>query len=233
MLELRIRGVEVQLSLLFPAAVVVLLSLDPSGMPLWCVAASAMHEMGHFLALLALGSRPASVSVGMFGGADCPGSGGPSKLWRKPAGRPGRAAGESFHLRGAGGDHRDDHAGGRPFYHGRFQPLAGRPARRAGRRCTLRWPDGGGKRRGNGSAKSSRCSRLSRSPRRDSTCSFAAGTISPCWRSACISGFFSFLKSDRTRWQTAEAVCHLVFGMAYLPCSFPAPFCLLIRRHPL
>lgn len=67
MLELRIRGVEVQLSLLFPAAVVVLLSLDPSGMPLWCVAASAMHEMGHFLALLALGSRPASVSVGMFG----------------------------------------------------------------------------------------------------------------------------------------------------------------------
>ena len=67
MLELRIRGVDVRLSLLFPAAVVVLLSLDPSGMPLWCVAASAMHEMGHFLALFGLGSRPAAVSVGVFG----------------------------------------------------------------------------------------------------------------------------------------------------------------------
>ena len=67
MLELRIRGVDVQLSLLFPAAVVLLLSLDPSGMPLWCIAASLMHETGHFLALFALGSRPAAVSVGVFG----------------------------------------------------------------------------------------------------------------------------------------------------------------------
>ena len=67
MLELRIRGVDVQLSLLFPAAVVVLLSLDMSGMPLWCIAASAMHEAGHFLALYALGARPAAISVGLFG----------------------------------------------------------------------------------------------------------------------------------------------------------------------
>lgn len=67
MLELRIRGVDFRLSLLFPAAIVVLLSLDSSGLPLWCVAASAMHEAGHFLALYALGSRPAAISVGVFG----------------------------------------------------------------------------------------------------------------------------------------------------------------------
>ena len=67
MLELRIRGVDFRLSLLFPAAIVVLLSLDSSGLPLWCVAASAMHEAGHFLALYALGSRPAAISVGIFG----------------------------------------------------------------------------------------------------------------------------------------------------------------------
>ena len=67
MLELRIHGVDFRLSLLFPAAIVVLLSLDSSGLPLWCVAASAMHEAGHFLALYALGSRPAVISVGVFG----------------------------------------------------------------------------------------------------------------------------------------------------------------------
>lgn len=58
---------EVRLSLLFPAALVVLLTLDTSGVPAWCIAASAMHEAGHFAALLALGSRPSLISVGVFG----------------------------------------------------------------------------------------------------------------------------------------------------------------------
>lgn len=62
-----IGGTRWAVSLLFPASVVVLLSLDPSGMAGWCIAASAMHEGGHFLMLLLCGGRPALVSVGLFG----------------------------------------------------------------------------------------------------------------------------------------------------------------------
>lgn len=67
MLELYFSGVRVRVSLLFPAAMVVLLTLDQTGVPLWCVAASAMHEAGHFLALLLLGNKPSQISVGAFG----------------------------------------------------------------------------------------------------------------------------------------------------------------------
>lgn len=60
-------GTRWAVSLLFPASVVVLLSLDASGMAGWCIAASAMHEGGHFLMLLLCGGKPAQVSVGLFG----------------------------------------------------------------------------------------------------------------------------------------------------------------------
>ena len=45
----------------------VLLTLDTGGMAGWCLAASVMHEAGHFLMLLACGGRPARVSIGIFG----------------------------------------------------------------------------------------------------------------------------------------------------------------------
>lgn len=67
MLELYFSGIRIRVSLLFPAAMVVLLTLDQTGVPLWCIAASAMHEAGHFLVLLLLGNKPAQISVGAFG----------------------------------------------------------------------------------------------------------------------------------------------------------------------
>lgn len=67
MLKFRLGGVEWRLSLLFPAAVVVLLTLDGSGTAAWCLAASVMHEGGHFLMLLLCGGKPAVVAAGIFG----------------------------------------------------------------------------------------------------------------------------------------------------------------------
>ena len=67
MLKFRLWGTEWACSLLFPATVVVLLTLDTGGMAGWCLAASVMHEAGHFLMLLACGGRPARVSIGIFG----------------------------------------------------------------------------------------------------------------------------------------------------------------------
>lgn len=67
MFNLSFWGTRWRVSLLFPAAVVVLLTLDTSGMAAWCLAASAMHEGGHFLALMLCGGRPASISIGLFG----------------------------------------------------------------------------------------------------------------------------------------------------------------------
>ncbi len=67
MLKFRLWGIQWKCSLLFPATVVVLLTLDTGGMAIWCLAASAMHEAGHFLALLLCGGRPVFISVGIFG----------------------------------------------------------------------------------------------------------------------------------------------------------------------
>lgn len=67
MLELRIGGVPCRFSLLFPAMVAVAVTLDPSVFSLWCLAASFMHEAGHFTALLAFDCKPQRISVGLFG----------------------------------------------------------------------------------------------------------------------------------------------------------------------
>lgn len=67
MLEARIRGIEFRMSLLFPAILVLLFTVDRSGIVEWCVAASILHEAGHFIAMYALGCRPAQVIVGFFG----------------------------------------------------------------------------------------------------------------------------------------------------------------------
>ncbi len=67
MLELRIGGVFCRFSLLFPAMVAVAVTLDPSVFSLWCLAASFMHEAGHFIALLAFDCKPQRISIGLFG----------------------------------------------------------------------------------------------------------------------------------------------------------------------
>lgn len=56
-----------RISLLFPAVVVVLLTLDTGRTALWCLIASAMHEAGHFSALLSCGGLPSVISIGLFG----------------------------------------------------------------------------------------------------------------------------------------------------------------------
>lgn len=67
MIEIEWRGMRLRISLLFPAMVVVLLMLDTSGVAAVCIAASAIHEAGHFLALLLFRSKPAGVALGVFG----------------------------------------------------------------------------------------------------------------------------------------------------------------------
>lgn len=67
MIELQWKGMLIRLSLLFPAMIIVMLAMDTTGLTGWCIAASAMHETGHFMALLALSARPARVTVGVFG----------------------------------------------------------------------------------------------------------------------------------------------------------------------
>lgn len=67
MIKIYIGSVEYRISILFPAVLVVLLTLNNTSVPVWCVAASAMHEAGHFAAMYACGCRPSAVSIGVFG----------------------------------------------------------------------------------------------------------------------------------------------------------------------
>lgn len=55
------------MSLWFPAVLVVLLTWDSTPLGLLCLLASAVHECGHFLAMLAVDDRPARLCFGAFG----------------------------------------------------------------------------------------------------------------------------------------------------------------------
>lgn len=67
MLCWHIGGTTVRVSVLFFAAAVVWLTLDGSGLAVWCLLASFLHEMGHLTALAACGRQPAAVEAGIFG----------------------------------------------------------------------------------------------------------------------------------------------------------------------
>ncbi len=67
MLKWRIWDVECQVSLLFPAAVIVMLTFDDTNLTLQCLLASFIHEWGHFFAMAAVGERPARLCMGVFG----------------------------------------------------------------------------------------------------------------------------------------------------------------------
>ena len=67
MLTVTVRGVRVQISLLFPAAVVWLCFRDQSGAAALCLYASLWHETGHLLALWRFHLRPQSLTFGRFG----------------------------------------------------------------------------------------------------------------------------------------------------------------------
>ncbi|MBR3290476.1 MAG: hypothetical protein IKI63_06875 [Clostridia bacterium] len=67
MLTFTVRGVRVQISLLFPAAVVWLCAGDRSGAAARCLFASLWHESGHLLALACFHLRPRALTFGAFG----------------------------------------------------------------------------------------------------------------------------------------------------------------------
>jgi len=67
MLKAEICGIKFRMGLLFPAVLVILFAFDDTGIPAWCLAASAMHEAGHFMAMYLLGCKPSLISIGMFG----------------------------------------------------------------------------------------------------------------------------------------------------------------------
>ncbi len=67
MLEGHIAGVRCRVSLLFPALLTGLLLAQADSLAVSCVLASAMHEGGHLLAMLALGCPPQVCTLGAFG----------------------------------------------------------------------------------------------------------------------------------------------------------------------
>lgn len=67
MLEGQIAGVRCRVSLLFPALLTGLLLAQADSLAVSCVLASAMHEGGHLLAMLALGCPPQMCTLGAFG----------------------------------------------------------------------------------------------------------------------------------------------------------------------
>ena len=67
MLEWRWGGITFRLSLWFPASIIVMLSLDRSGLTALCLLASIAHETGHFLTMLLFQDAPSCITLGCFG----------------------------------------------------------------------------------------------------------------------------------------------------------------------
>ena len=67
MLEMVFCGITFRISLLFPAAVIFLMSWDSSGVVLLCLAASLLHELGHILMMLIVHDRTCRVTMSLFG----------------------------------------------------------------------------------------------------------------------------------------------------------------------
>ena len=67
MLEWRPGGIQLRISLLFPALLTALLFLQPEGVAVSCVLASVMHECGHLLVMLLLRCPPERCTLGAFG----------------------------------------------------------------------------------------------------------------------------------------------------------------------
>lgn len=67
MLEGVLCGVRLRLSLLFPASVIVMLSLDGSGLAALCLLAALIHEGGHAVAMCLYRDAPSCITLGIFG----------------------------------------------------------------------------------------------------------------------------------------------------------------------
>ena len=60
-------GVRCRISLLFPALVTFLLTIQTDGLMAICMLASLIHEIGHIIAMRLTGMRPEECTLGLFG----------------------------------------------------------------------------------------------------------------------------------------------------------------------
>ena len=60
-------GCRVEIDLFFCAGLAFVLLFDPTGTVSWCVAAAALHELGHVAAMTALGCTPCTLRLTVFG----------------------------------------------------------------------------------------------------------------------------------------------------------------------
>lgn len=67
MFEWSIGKIRLSVTVPFLASLLVLMLGDTGSIPLWCVAASLMHETGHVVAVLLLEKQPVRVELGVFG----------------------------------------------------------------------------------------------------------------------------------------------------------------------
>lgn len=67
MLEWCWGNTRIRLSPLFPAMLVVLLTMDVGGAVLWGLSATVVHELGHLTAMVALGRPPEQICIGWYG----------------------------------------------------------------------------------------------------------------------------------------------------------------------
>lgn len=67
MFEWSIGKIRLSVTVPFLASLLVLMLGDAGSIPLWCVAASLMHETGHVVAVLLLEKQPVRVELGIFG----------------------------------------------------------------------------------------------------------------------------------------------------------------------
>ena len=63
----RVFGCRIEIDLFFFAGLALVLLMDPTGTVCWCVAAAALHELGHMVAMRALGYVPCVLRLTVFG----------------------------------------------------------------------------------------------------------------------------------------------------------------------
>ncbi len=67
MIEWRVRGVRVCVSMWFPATVIAMLSWDTTGTAALCLSAAVLHELGHCAAMRRYRDTPERITFGIFG----------------------------------------------------------------------------------------------------------------------------------------------------------------------
>lgn len=67
MLKFKLLGIEIQLNFLFFAVLTIILLTDQTGIPVWALMASCIHESGHMAAFFCFGQPPKLISFELGG----------------------------------------------------------------------------------------------------------------------------------------------------------------------